>query len=72
MAEFARRVRNRLAAKDDLQQGYIDAHGALMAVADKCEAMRLEGGSPLQVADNHRVAGEFESVIARALGIKEN
>lgn len=102
MAEFARRVHNRLAAEDDLQQGYIDAREALMAVVNKCEQIGAD------VARGHRMlpgsherpdgaecicggpwsrwddlcptsagvrvgdADEFESVIARALGIKEN
>lgn len=72
MAEFARRVHNRLAAAADLQQAYIDAHEALMAVVDKCEQMRAESATASSGGVGRFLADEFESVIAEALGIKGN
>lgn len=47
-------------------------HKAVLAVVDKCEAMRAEADR--QALGNglwaHAIADEFESVIARELGIE--
>ena len=54
-------IRSHLAAKD-----YDASAAALVAVVDKCDAMRAES-TPGGVG--HFFADEFEDVIARALGL---
>lgn len=49
-----------------------NAYSALLAVVDKCQAMRAESDDPHRVAGlvGHTVADGFEALIARELGIE--
>lgn len=62
MPDLAAAIREHVLTVDDTTP-----HGALLAVVEKCEAMRAES-APGGVG--HFFADEFEGVIARALGIQ--
>lgn len=65
MSGLERKVHNCLAAKPDVQDAYIAARAALMAILDECDQIRTD--STAYTANERAIAEQIQRVVARSL-----